>query len=222
VRCLLASESELRAQMPPVAQWLTPSEAARLESLGSPARQDTFLAGRWLARRAVQRWCGSDSLPRLDIAVSGACLASDVAGVHVSISHSGQHIACVAGSVPVGIDVEDLGRPHRDPLAIAEVVHGKAQRAALAALPDDARGLAFLQAWTLKEAWLKARSQGLDFALMRTLAFEPTAAGDVAVTRIGALVMAVAADPQLPASIDGPEGASGVVWQRHQTLRGVD
>lgn len=216
MRCLLASEPGLRAQMPPAAQWLTPSEAARLDSLGTPARRDTFVAGRWLARVAVQRWCGSAVLPRLDVAPSGACVASDAPGVHVSISHSGGHVACAAADRPVGVDVEDLGRPRRDPLAIAEVVHGAAQRAVLAGLPDEARPLAFLQWWTLKEAWLKARGQGLDFERMRGLAFEAADVGDVAVTRVGSLVLAVAAVPAFPAGIDGPE--PGAVWQRYRTV----
>lgn len=215
MRCLLASEPELRAQMPPAAQWLTPSEAARLQALGSPARRDTFLAGRWLARQALQRWCGSALMPRLDVAASGACVVADGSGTHVSISHSRGQVACVTAGAPVGVDVEDLGRP-RDHLSIARTVHSPAQCAQLAALPEEARAQAFLQWWTLKEAWLKARGQGLDFARMRALAFEPADDGDVAVTRIGSLVLAVAAVQGLPVRIDGP--APDAVWQRHRTV----
>ena len=50
--CLLAPEPEIRADMAPPADWLTASEAARLQSFGTAARRDSFLAGRWLARRA--------------------------------------------------------------------------------------------------------------------------------------------------------------------------
>lgn len=213
--CLLASEPELQAQMPPAGQWLTPSETARLQALASPARRDTFLAGRWLARQAVQRWSGSPALPRLEVAASGACVVADGRGAQVSISHSRGQVACVAASAPVGVDLEAHGRP-RDHLAIARAVHAPAQCAQLAALPDEARAWTFLQWWTLKEAWLKARGQGLDFERMRALTFEPADEGDVAFTRIGSLVLAVAAVPGLPRRIDGPRPDG--VWQRHRTV----
>lgn len=211
--CLLAPQPALRAEMAPATDWLTPSETARLMALGTEARRDSFLAGRWLARRAVQRWLGAETLPRLAVADSGACHVADVGGTHVSISHSAGFVACAAAGVPVGVDVESLARP-RNQLALAEAVHGPAQRERLAALPADARALAFLQWWTLKEAWLKARGQGLDFALMRSLTFDEDAAGDVAVTRVGDLVLAVAADPVLPLHLEGPAGA---VWQRSRS-----
>lgn len=216
--CLLGTESELRAGMASPDGWLTPTERARLQSLGTAARRDTFLAGRWLARRAVQRWLGADHLPALEVADSGACRVASVAGVHVSISHSAAAVACAVGGIPVGIDVESLSRP-RDHLALAETVHGTTQRERLAALPSDARALAFLQLWTLKEAWLKARGRGLDFALMRSLAFEADQAdllGDVAVAQVEDLVLAIAADPALPVQI---EGLMDVVWQRNCTRR---
>ena len=210
--CLLAPEPEVRAGMAPPAGWLTASEAARLQAFGSAARRDTFLAGRWLARHALQRWRGDGALPALEVAGSGACAA---VGAHVSISHSAGFVACVVDEVPVGIDVEDLGRP-RDHLALADAVHGLAQREQLAALPAQARALPFLQWWTLKEAWLKARGQGLDFALMRDLAFDADVLGDAATARVGQLVLSVAADRALPAHIEGPPGAA---WQRLTSRR---
>lgn len=209
--CLLVPEPEVRAGMASPADWLSPSEATRLRALGSEARRDTFLAGRWLARHAVQRFLGDVVLPVLEVADSGACTAP---GAHVSISHSAGFVACAVAGMPVGVDIEDLARP-RDHLALAEAVHGPAQREQLAALPAAARALPFLQWWTLKEAWLKARGQGLDFALMRDLAFAD-AVGDVAITRVGELVLAVAADPTLPAPIEGVPGAA---WQRLMSRR---
>jgi 4'-phosphopantetheinyl transferase len=135
--------------------------------------------------------------------------------VFVSISHSAGRVACAVAAVPVGVDVESLTRP-RDHLALTDTVHSAAQRQHLAALPPEARAEPFLQAWTLKEAWLKAREQGLDFALMRSLAFDDDPQGDVAVATIGDLVLAVAADPQLPPHLEGPTNA---VWRRCRTHR---
>ncbi|MGM9483035.1 4'-phosphopantetheinyl transferase family protein [Roseateles sp. NT4] len=218
LRCLLAAEPELRAGMPAPEAWLTASEQARLQALGTEARRGTFLAGRWLARLAVQQWLGSDELSALDVADSGACHVVGRGDVFVSISHSAGHVACAAAGVPVGVDVESLTRP-RDHLALAETLHSPAQQAALAALPEEARATAFLQAWTIKEAWLKARERGLDFALMRGLEFDDDGAqGDVAVTQLGNLVLAVACNPLLPGTIEGPTNA---VWRRCLT-RTVD
>jgi 4'-phosphopantetheinyl transferase len=216
--CLLAAEPEVRAGMPVPGTWLTPSEQARLQSLGTDARRDTFLAGRWLARRAVQRWLGGNDLPALEVSDSGACRVAGRGDVFVSISHSAATVACAAAGVPVGIDVESLAR-RRDHLALAETVHSPAQRAELAALPAEARARAFLQAWTVKEAWLKARERGLDFALMRALDFSDDPDGDVAVTNVEGLVLAIACNPKLPSRIEGPMNA---VWRRCQARRGAE
>ncbi|MFK4703430.1 4'-phosphopantetheinyl transferase [Roseateles asaccharophilus] len=188
--------------------WLTPTEQARFQSLGSTARRDTFLAGRWLARRAVQRWLQVEVPPALAIADSGACVVDGVPHVQVSISHSSGMVACAASDVPVGVDLERLGRP-RDHLALAETVHGIAQREQLVALPAAARELPFLTWWTLKEAWLKARGRGLDFAQMRALVFDDgDAQADVAVTTMRDFVLAVACVEVLPLRMDGlPDAA---------------
>ncbi len=211
--CLLAAEPEVRAGMPAPEGWLTPSEQARRQSLGTEARRATFLAGRWLARRAVQRWLGSEGLPALEVADSGACRVAGRGDVFVSISHSGGSVACATAGVPVGVDLESLARP-RDHLALAETVHSLTQQARLAALPVAVRAEVFLQAWTIKEAWLKAREQGLDFALMRVLDFDDDPQGDVAVAGVDGLVLAVACNPQLPLRIEGPTNA---VWRRCRT-----
>lgn len=212
LRCLLAAESALRAEMAPPDTWLTLSEAERFASLGSSARRDTFLAGRWLARRAVRQWLASSELPALAVASSGACHVIGRRDVFVSISHSAGQVACAVAGVPVGVDVESVARP-RDHLALAETVHGAAQHEQLARLPPEARALPFLQWWTLKEAWLKARERGLDFATMRALSFDDNPAGDVAVARLGDLMLAVAADPALPARL---EIQPPLAWQRLQ------
>lgn len=212
--CLLVAEPEVRAGMPSPGVWMTPSEQARLQSLGTEARRGSFLAGRWLARLAVQRWLAAERPPALDVADSGACRVAGRDDVFVSISHSAGSVACAAAGMPVGIDVESLARP-RDHLALAETVHSPAQRAELAALAPEARAQVFLRAWTLKEAWLKARGQGLDFALMRSLDFSDDPSGDVAATTLEGLVLAVAGHPTLPLRIEGPMNA---VWRRYQAL----
>lgn len=213
--CQLATQSELRAGMADPASWLVATEQARLATLSSGSRRQAFLAGRWLARRVVQRWCGIDRLPTLEVAQSGACHVAGENGVFVSISHSGHHVACAVAALPVGVDIETADRP-RDFLALARAVHSTVQQDQLARLPASERARCFLQAWTRKEAWLKAREQGLDFALMRTLEFDDDPQGDAAVADIGAMIVAVAANPGLPSVI---EVQPGVSWRRCRIRR---
>ena len=75
-------------------------------------------------------------------------------------------LAAVAVGVEVGVDVERL-RPMPDGLRIAERYFSAAERAALAALPEDERDAAFFNGWTRKEAYLKAIGDGLTVPLDR-------------------------------------------------------
>lgn len=208
--CLLAEQREIVSGMADPPGWLGVSELERLRSLGTPARRESFLAARWLARRAVQSWQGSDVLPRLEVAASGACEVASESSVYVSISHSAGFVASAVAAVPVGVDIESLVTP-RDHLSLGRTVHSPAQCQQLAELAPGQRAQPFLQWWTLKEAWLKARGRGLDFALMRSLEFDNDELGDAAVAHCGDLVLALAADPALPQRIDGPPRAT---WQR--------
>lgn len=64
----------------------------------------------------------------------------------------------------VGIDVEETGRAV-EMLPIAASYFSAAELAALRALPPAQQPLRFFQLWTLKEAYIKARGQGLSIPL---------------------------------------------------------
>ena len=88
-----------------------------------------------------------------------------------SLSHSGD-LALVAASRgrEVGVDLERV-RPIKDFVDVADRFFSPAERHALARLAPDDRQRAFLAAWVLKEAYLKACGEGL----MRNLgAFDVT------------------------------------------------
>ena len=85
------------------------------------------------------------------------------AGCHlaVSASHTEGLVACaVSRAGAVGVDVEWTGRRLR-PLALAERFFAPAERDALRALPEPERPAHFLALWTAKEAFAKARGEGL-------------------------------------------------------------
>ncbi|MBB3194251.1 4'-phosphopantetheinyl transferase family protein [Roseateles terrae] len=229
LRFRLADQPALIARLPASLAWLSDSERARWEAFSTDVRRQTFLAGRWLARQTVAQWLGgagapgTDHWPTLTVAASGACEVAASASVFVSISHHGTQVACAVAAVPVGVDIEGP-RKRRDVVALAGMVHGDAHQAALAQMLPQQRDASFLQAWTLKEAWLKARQQGLDFALMRSLHFDDGTAdtadtADTAFTRHGDLFVALAAVPALPDVIDSPPGW---IWRRCRSRRSTD
>jgi len=100
-----------------------------------------------------------------------------------NLSHTAGLAACgVAREVDLGIDVE-AGARLREPQKLASRFFAPAEAAALRALPPAAQRGRFLDLWTLKEAYLKARGEGLGKRL-REAAFDFDAAG-VPTARLG-------------------------------------
>jgi len=154
---------------------LSGSEQMRWASFGSDKRRQVFFAGRMLARWVLARRLGlpAAEAPALSLEIDALGRSSFPArpDLGLSISHSGEGIACAAASGAVGIDIEDLSRP-RDFLALAAQVHSSQQCLQLAAQAEDARAESFYRCWTLKEAWLKRQGLGLDLTRMRGLEIE--------------------------------------------------
>ena len=75
-----------------------------------------------------------------------------------NLSHSGQWIVCSIGTVVSGVDVETQ---QEIDLAIAREYFLPKEYAWLCSLPENARNLAMLEFWTLKESYLKYTGQGL-------------------------------------------------------------
>nr|WP_255603489.1 4'-phosphopantetheinyl transferase superfamily protein [Oscillochloris sp. ZM17-4] len=97
-------------------------------------------------------------------------------------------LLAVAGGARVGVDLELVGDADHD--VIAERFFAPEERRALAALPPDRRRDAFYRCWVCKEAFVKARGEGL---------------------ALGADRFAVSADPAAPAALlrvdDEPDAA---------------
>ncbi len=119
----------------------------------------TLAAYLGIAAREVALIEGPHGRPRLD-PTHGALL-------DFNWSHSGDHaLIAVARGIRPGIDVERQ-RPRPRALAIARRFFGIDEARALAALPEEARGAAFLELWTAKEAILKAHGRGIGYGLER-------------------------------------------------------
>ena len=114
----------------------------------------------------------------------------------VSLAHAGERALVAVAAAATGVDVEHLGNLPADELEeMAAFCLSPRELAELAALPVEARHLAFLRLWTRKEAYLKACGRGLaDQALA---AVEVGLAQDAsAVTPSGLTLRLVDLDPE--------------------------
>lgn len=162
--------------------FLGSEERERLGTFKAAARREQFVAARWLARHMLieqrggepQHWelgAIAHTPPRL---VRGPDPA-----LHVGLSHSGDWMACVVSTTPIGIDLETVTRP-RKVAPLARQCCGDEEQAALSALPPEQQLAAFYRMWTQKEAWLKQRGLGIDFSLMRGLRVRNATEGEPA------------------------------------------
>lgn len=119
---------------------------------------DLFLLRRAALRRFVAAVVGgAPETVMIGRAQHGAPTLVALPGWRVSISARGDHAAFAVSTQPVGVDLERVGAPQEP----AWNVLAKSERGALAALAPQARHVAFLELWTAKEAYLKARGVGL-------------------------------------------------------------
>lgn len=82
-------------------------------------------------------------------------------------SHSGDYVAyAFCRGVDVGVDIEFNGRRARV-LGISRGFFSPSEYRTLASLPTDEQHEHFFRLWTLKEAYLKARGEGIHFGLER-------------------------------------------------------
>lgn len=149
----------------PAVQALTQVQPTAEDDLRAAAYGDA-MRQRFLSRRAVLRQLLARRFGRPVATVvisaddSGApCLAAPVMGSPCFLSISGRaaFAAFAVASRPVGIDLEILGEP--EPVPQAALHPNEATR--LAALNETDRHKAFLELWTVKEAYFKALRIGL-------------------------------------------------------------
>ena len=83
-----------------------------------------------------------------------------------NVSHSGGLAVFAVGRNPMGVDVEAV-RELSDMLPIAERFFSQDEVRDLRAIPAAERAAAFFRCWTAKEAYIKARGEGLSMPLDR-------------------------------------------------------
>jgi len=135
----------------------TPSELAsvsdheRNREFASDMRRQQYLCGRSLLRRMLEDWTGIQAASH-ELTLTEAGKPVCVEGPAISITHSGDRIACgIAESGDIGIDLEVIN-DRRDPEKLAKKFFSREESDWLGTQPTNR----FFMLWVLKEAYVKA------------------------------------------------------------------
>lgn len=204
--------------------WLGDDEAGRLQAMASPQRRRSFLAGHWLARQVASDWLRVDArriaLQRHHDGRPQLHVDGMPTPLSLSLSHSGDWLACAIATVAVGIDVE-LPRRQRDLDALARFAFSPDEVERLQRLPPGERSAAFHVLWTLKEARGKRTGEGLLPGQSRRVTTLPSdaASADAAswILDDGALALAIDAGTEI--AIEGGETLASPLYWRYSNDR---
>ncbi len=144
---------------------LSPDEQARGARYMREIDRQRFTTARGQLRRILGAYSGMDPvLLRFTYNPQGKP-ALDQGEPHFNLSHSrGCGLLAVIFGRESGVDIETDER-NVDYTNIARRFFSPTEAAALLALPADVQPRAFLNGWTRKEAYIKARGQGLSIPL---------------------------------------------------------
>jgi 4'-phosphopantetheinyl transferase len=169
---------ELHAWLIPVDA--TPSRLAELLAILSPDEQTRaarfrferdrirFAAARGALRQILSRYSGRAPADlTFEYSRYGKPALANGSPLSFNISHSGDWAICaVMLSRRLGVDIELL-RPDLASDTIAERFFSPREVATLRSLPEPEQPAAFFRCWTRKEAFVKARGEGLSLPLDR-------------------------------------------------------
>ncbi len=153
------------AMVPELGRVLSPEERARADRFPRPPDRARFVVAHGLLRLLVGHYLGADPVEiRFGRGPHGKPFLAGQegpGGLRFNLSHSGDVVlwAFTRGR-EVGVDVERV-RPRRDLSRLAERALPPARAAALRGLKPEDQARAFFVAWSRKEAYLKARGEGL-------------------------------------------------------------
>lgn len=151
-----------------MAATLSPDEEARAARFHFARDRVRYTVARGSLRRILGLYL---KRPPTEIAFVyspyGKPALADDAPLAFNVSHSGDWAVCaVTPGARVGIDIEQI-RPDLAGESIAEHFFSPREVAALRGLPPAEQPAAFFRCWTRKEAFVKARGEGLSLPLDR-------------------------------------------------------
>ena len=163
----IARVPEFREELPALESLLDPREVERAGRFRFPEDRTRFVVGRGLLRHALRRY--APQIPAtLEIAYSNLgrpFIPAEHEAPRFSISHTRDLVTLAFADVAqVGVDVEFIQAPV-DLLDLAERILSEDDFRTFQTFPPVERQLAFFRAWTRKEAYLKARGEGIGTGL---------------------------------------------------------
>jgi 4'-phosphopantetheinyl transferase len=168
-----------------ISACLSPDERERHARLPDDAARRRFAVSRG-ALRHILGLCSGRSSGALSLlrGTLGKPHLEHPDGVEFSVSHSGEIALVAVAATAVGVDIEHLRQRKHATRTAERVLHPDTARL-LQRLPEPERTDAFLAAWTLREAHVKAVGGGL-FRTPDTLPFDPGLPCDGTFTRLAA------------------------------------
>jgi 4'-phosphopantetheinyl transferase len=144
---------------------LSAGEIERADRFRVDRGADRYIVGRGSLRRLLERYA---SVPAKELAFDHNEFGKpELSGSEImfNLSHShGLALFAVTRGRAIGIDIERI----REEVTIDKIAarfFSPAEARAISALPAHQQAEAFFNCWTRKEAWIKARGQGLSLAL---------------------------------------------------------
>jgi 4'-phosphopantetheinyl transferase len=146
--------------------WLSADERARAARYRRPRDRQRFERRRGWLRQVLGAYLGLPPADvRLEYGAHGQPLVAGRTGLRFSLSHADGRVLCALGTGRrIGVDLA-CARPGPADDAVARALFAPGEIAGLRALPPEARGPAFHRCWTRKEAYVKARGEGLALPL---------------------------------------------------------
>lgn len=165
ILCRVLDGRELDHVCPIDETILTPEELARYGALRHPRRRALAVRTRAELRRMLSREIGvSPHLVPIECDRHGKprCPHPRAAGLDFSISHAEDCAIIALGEADgLGVDVEMIPAEEPSP-ELLEILFNPSELEQWGGLQSDARRRGFAEAWTVKEAALKAVGTGLD------------------------------------------------------------
>jgi 4'-phosphopantetheinyl transferase len=127
-----------------------------------PEDRARFVLGRGLLRKCLGRYL-QQTPEAIELATTdrGRPILPDDETVQFSISHTHDLVAvALTTGAQIGIDLEYM-KPHSDLPELAKRIFSEEDLQTFLSLPDSEALAAFFRVWTRKEAYLKARGEGI-------------------------------------------------------------
>jgi 4'-phosphopantetheinyl transferase len=144
---------------------LSDDERARAGRFRFVEHANRYTVARASLRRILSRYADvAPGLLRFNYTANGKPFLANTS-TRFNLSHSSNlGVIAVTRDREIGVDVEQI-RHDDDLLDISEHYFAPAERAVLRLLPAEERCFGFFRCWTRKEAYLKARGEGLSMDL---------------------------------------------------------